>query len=601
MMRISTITNWAYGITVALTALSAAAFILSADAGTRERRAVEQHLALDDLGEELAIGSEERSDAARLYVMQGSQSQLDAFTIDEGEVLRRDKAILDIRAFGPSDAEQAALTAAEQSAVALDLLEEKAVGLYGGGDKIDAQNILFGPDHERLLTALSSDVERLRELTSSRTTATLNDARHLNDFFSACAKFILALTGLVFLGVLYFVLRKRVALPLMKMTGVVKRLASQDYAVELPVDGRRDEIGEMNEAIQVFRTNGLERDRLDAERRRDQQTKDLILQLMHRLQACQTQTELAETVARFAPQIFPDVPGHLYIMTPARTSLSLSGTWLNPRQNIGSFQSDRCWGLRRGRPHVSNDHAVDIPCQHLAADPVVSLCVPLTAQGDAVGLLYFEESQGADLITDHARLYVELMAENIGLAIANLQLRERLTNLAHRDALTGLFNRRSLDDEMNRIAATPPEGEIGCLMIDIDHFKRFNDEFGHEVGDIVMQIVAQIMVDLVGDKGKVYRFGGEEFTVLLQGCSKDEVFAFGEAIREGIERTPLAYRGRILGSITVSIGASLSTQKGSIADLLRQADATLLIAKSSGRNTVVTADSYPVTTKRRQS
>ena len=88
------------------------------------------------------------------------------------------------------------------------------------------------------------------------------------------------------------------------MTGIVTRLAKQDYAVEVPLDRRRDEIGEMNEAIDIFRTNGLERDRLDAERRLDQQNEDLILEMMHRLQACQTPGELAEVEAWFAPQIF---------------------------------------------------------------------------------------------------------------------------------------------------------------------------------------------------------------------------------------------------------------------------------------------------------
>src|ERR1700712_5461917 len=96
-MRISTITNWAYGVTIVLTVLSAGAFLLSADAGVRERRAVEEHLSLDDLGEELALGAEERTDQARLYVVQGNERYLDAFRIDDGEELRRETAIRNIR------------------------------------------------------------------------------------------------------------------------------------------------------------------------------------------------------------------------------------------------------------------------------------------------------------------------------------------------------------------------------------------------------------------------------------------------------------------------------------------------------------------------
>jgi HAMP domain-containing protein len=329
-MRISTITNWAYAVTVVLTVLSAGAFLLSADAGVRERRAVEEHLALNDLGEELALGAEERTDQAMLYVMQGSTRYLDAFRIDEGEELRRETATRNIRLLEPSAAELTALDQVETDAAALDQIEEKAVAAFGDGDRAGAQTTLFGADHDHVQTTLLADVQLFRQLTDARTLAALNNARVRNDWYAAAAKAVLALTGSVFLAVLYFVLRRRVAMPLMRMTKVVKRLAKQDYAVELPADSRRDEIGEMNDAIQVFRTNGLERDRLDAERHKDQLTKDFILQMMHRLQACQTQGELADTVARFVPQIFPGLPGHLYVLNTTRATLTLVGSWLNP-------------------------------------------------------------------------------------------------------------------------------------------------------------------------------------------------------------------------------------------------------------------------------
>ena len=173
-------------------------------------------------------------------------------------------------------------------------------------------------------------VGRFRDLTAARTGAALDAARGRSDWYGLVAKTMLGLTAALFLGVLYFVLKRRIAMPLMRMTGIVTRLAKQDYAVEVPLDRRRDEIGEMNEAIHIFRTNGLERDRLDAERQLDQQTKDLILQMMHRLQACQTQNELAEVVARFAPQIFPNLAGHLYVLNENRTLLSTVGSWLDP-------------------------------------------------------------------------------------------------------------------------------------------------------------------------------------------------------------------------------------------------------------------------------
>jgi diguanylate cyclase (GGDEF)-like protein len=587
-MRINAITNWAYGITVVLTALSGAAFILSARNADQERVAVEEHLALDNLGQDLAIGAEERTDEARLYVMRGDKRHLEAFHGKEDEERRREVSINSIRALGASAAEMVALGDVERGADALDKIEEAAIASYAKGDQASAQQALFGPEHDRLRTVLLDAVTRFRELTNARTTAALSDARARSDWLGLIAKTMLAITAALFLSVLYFVLRRRIAMPLMRMTGIVTRLAKQDYAVEVPLDRHRDEIGEMNDAIHIFRENGLERDRLDAERRLDQQTKDLILQMMHRLQACQAQDELAEVVARFAPQIFPNLAGHLYVLNDTRTSLVRIGTWLEPHHSAESFPSSACWGLRRGRPHLSNRGHVDVPCQHLDESDVAGLCVPLTAQGDTIGLLYFEEGPGHDLSIDAARLYLELIAENIGLAVANLQLRERLTNLAVRDALTGLLNRRCLDEALNTHARDPGGDTLACLMIDIDHFKRFNDEFGHDAGDVVMRYVAQIMVETVAGAGNVYRFGGEEFTVLMPKASEATAFELAERLRIRIGTTPLSHRGHILGSVSVSVGVA-SSDSGAAMTLLTCADAALLDAKAGGRNMTVAA------------
>lgn len=588
-MRINAITNWAYCVTVALTALSGGAFILSARSASQERIAVEEHLALDALAGDLALGAEERSDEARLYVMRGDQRHLNAFHVKEGEERRYEAKIKDAQAQGASPAEMAALHEIEQDAEALDKIEIAAIDAYRNGDRVAAQQMLFGPEHERFQTALLETVTRFRDLTNARTSAALNDARLRSDWFGIVAKTMLGLTAALFLGVLYFVLRRRIAMPLMRMTGIVTRLAKQDYAVEVPLDRRRDEIGEMNEAIHVFRTNGLERDRLDAERRLDQQTKDLILQMMHRLQACQTQGELADVVARFAPQIFPNLAGHLYILNESRTLLTTAGSWLDPRQSAASFTSSACWGLRRGRPHLSNRGHGDIACQHLDQNDLAGLCVPLTAQGDTIGLLYFEERSDAVAQVETSRLYLELIAENIGLAVANLQLRDKLTHLAVRDALTGLFNRRWLDETLNRLGREDAANPLVCLMVDIDHFKRFNDEFGHDAGDVVMQYVAQIVIDTVGDAGSAYRFGGEEFTVLLPGMSEAAGFEFAERLRTRIGTAPLSHRGRILGSVAVSIGVASAPAGGTVPTLLTRADAALLNAKAGGRNMTVSA------------
>jgi diguanylate cyclase (GGDEF)-like protein len=587
-MRISTITNWAYGITLILTAVSGAAFLMASRASDHERAAVEQHLAFDQLAEDLAVGTEKLTSEARLYAVRNETRHLDAYRREVQDVRTRDRALAQIRKLDTAPAERAALADADVDLADLNRLEGQGLTLTQSGDPKAAQALLFGPDHERTQAGVLSALDQFRALVTARTRTEMRQAQLDADRADDVAKTMLALTALLFLAVLYFVLGRRVSLPLTRMAGIVTRLARQDFDVEVPTDRRRDEIGDMTQAIQVFRENGLERERLEAERQRDQRAKDGILQMMHRLQACESGEELAEVVACFAPQTFPDLAGRLYVLDEDRHALLLSASWLDPQHSGESFAPGSCWGVRRGRPHASHGERQDISCPHIADPDVRSLCLPLTAQGDTIGLLYFEERPELAADQPTPRIYLDLMSDNIALALANLRLRERLKNLAVRDALTGLFNRRCLDETLNRHAADAAAPVAG-IMIDIDHFKRFNDQFGHDAGDAVMQHVAQILRETVQGAGAAYRFGGEEFTVLLPNADEAAAMALAEQLRSQIAAVPLAHHGKTLGHITISLGLAVSPSDGPPATLLRRADAALLAAKSGGRNRTVTA------------
>ncbi|MFS2151430.1 diguanylate cyclase [Rhizobium sp. Rhizsp42] len=586
-MRISTITNWAYAITVGLTLLSGGAFILAAKSADDERATTERAWTLDEQVESLARAAEQTTEDARLYVQKGEERFLKAFRAADADERARERSLKTLEVAGLTPQELAALKAIETDAETLDSIEEAAVADFSAGHTDEAKAAVFSSEHEDAQSGLLANVAHFTELVATRTADELASAKAKADFWGAVAKSLLLLTALVFLSVLYFVLKRRVARPLLEMSGIVRRLAKQDYAVEVLPDGRADEIGDMNAAIQIFRDNGIERDRLDAERRKDQETKDLILQLMHRLQACRDEQELADVVPLFTVQIFPDLPGHLYLTNDGRTALAAKGTWNSPVRSIMEFHAFECWGLRRGRLHISDETIGDVPCQHLDGHrDGSSVCVPLAAHGDTVGMLYFESDEASKL--GAARVYIELIAENLGLAIANLQLRDRLTSLATRDALTGLLNRRSLDENLNRLRREDGDLPAALLMIDIDHFKRFNDDYGHDAGDFVMVQVASIMADIVGTSGAVHRYGGEEFAVILRGVEPSVALDKAEDIRKAIESAPINYLGRPLGTVTVSIGVAATMGDRPPATLMQRADAALLSAKSSGRNVTVT-------------
>jgi diguanylate cyclase (GGDEF)-like protein len=586
-MRISTITNWAYVITVGLTLLSGGAFINATRFADRERDAVQEARDLDDRVDGLELSAGQTTEDARLYVVKGEDRYLKAFQGADAQERARERALRALNETSLIPQEVAALRVIEQDAEVLDAIEERAVKDFGSGASDKARSALFSAEHEEAQNGLMSSVDHFKDLVATRTSDGLRQAKAEAEFWGTIAKSLLVLTALVFLSVLYFVLRQRVARPLIQMSSIVRRLAKQDYDVPVMANDRRDEIGDMNEAIRIFRDNGLERDRLDAERKKDQQTKDSILQLMHRLQACRQEDELAPVVSLFAVQIFPELDGHLFVMNDGRTVLTSAATWGAPIVSKPVFPAHDCWGLRRGRAHLSGNTCGDVLCQHLDGhDTVASLCVPLVARGDTVGMLYFEGPSDGAWIAD-ARVYIELIAENLALAIANQQLRDRLTNLAVKDPLTGLLNRRSLDENLKRLRQDATDLPSALLMIDIDHFKRFNDEFGHDAGDFVMGQVAAIMTDVAGNVGLVHRFGGEEFAVIMRSADRASAFKLAEGIRIAIESTPVNYLGRPLGKVTVSMGLALTENDRPASTLMQRADAALLRAKAGGRNITV--------------
>lgn len=583
-MKISTITNLAYAVTVLLTALSGLAFILSDRMAAAERQSVEVHLALNDLGAQLEVDAELRTDEARLYVMRGDPAHLAVFERVNDEEHRLEEMARRAEAIGASGEELALLKRITATIDRLEEIETGAVETYRSGNVQAARDALFGDEHYGQHVRLVADVERFRTMVDQRTGLELQRAQIRADWLGLIARILLALTAVVFLAVLYFVLRRRVSVPLTQMAGIVKRLATQDFAVEVPHDGRRDEIGELTAAIRVFRENGLERERLDAERRRDLKMKDLILQMMRRMQACQKVPEIAEVVGRFSPQIFPELGGALFLRNEANTELSRLGSWKLPEEAAASFDPQECWGLRRGQPHHSTTRREDVDCQHLAEASASVLCIPLSAHGDTLGVLSFADLSGNREVIRDYQAYLGMIGENVALAVANLQLRERLTRLAVRDPLTGLLNRRSLDEALAGWAREDGEPELTCFVIDIDHFKRFNDEFGHDAGDTVLQTVGGILTDIVGERGVCYRFGGEEFAVLLPQVSPEEAYRIAEHIRTRMATMTLSHAGRILGTVTVSIGIADNRGGKSVGTVRSRADAALFAAKASGRN-----------------
>lgn len=155
------------------------------------------------------------------------------------------------------------------------------------------------------------------------------------------------------------------------------------------------------------------------------------------------------------------------------------------------------------------------------------------------------------------------------------------------DALTGLYSRGSFDSELQTVVAAAglSGSPVGLAMIDIDFFKKVNDEYGHQAGDLVLKEVAQEIKAVASQKAHAYRYGGEEIAVLMPNFSIEEVTATSERIWQAIQEKSIACEGKEVG-VTVSIGVAASLPEESAADLVKRADQGLYQAKYAGRNRV---------------
>ena len=304
--------------------------------------------------------------------------------------------------------------------------------------------------------------------------------------------------------------------------------------------------------------------------------------MAHRMQAARTDEELAQIIRIFVPRVLPAVPGVLYAYNNSRNLLVPVANWGGMEPGPDGFAPDQCWALRRGQPHWVAEPGDDILCGHVAHVDGYH-CEPLLAGGEVIGVLHLRGQIEAE-----SRFRLTVLGENIASALVNHRLQRSLREQTIRDPLTGLFNRRYMEETMTlEIArATRSGAPLSLVMCDVDHFKRFNDDHGHEAGDAVLQAVAAEMKNRFRDGDVVCRFGGEEFTVIAPGTSAAALMARVEAVRQAIAELNIRQNGRTLGATSMSFGIATwnDTMARDGSSLIQAADAALYQAKREGRN-----------------
>ena len=185
------------------------------------------------------------------------------------------------------------------------------------------------------------------------------------------------------------------------------------------------------------------------------------------------------------------------------------------------------------------------------------------------------------------------MTEQISLALVNLRQREALSAQAVRDSLTGLYNRRYLEQALERevLRAARNGRTVGVLLLDLDHFKTFNDTHGHEAGDLLLRVLGDYLVTHVRAEDIACRYGGEEFVVILPEASLPMSLSRAQQLWKGVHGLQVNFHGELLRGVSASIGvACFPTHGKATAALLRSADAAMYAAKRLGRDRVAMAE-----------
>ena len=324
---------------------------------------------------------------------------------------------------------------------------------------------------------------------------------------------------------------------------------------------------------------------------------EAVNQFVELLQSCLTLQEAYQQSALVLEHLFP--AGTLLMLNPSRNLLDVAASWGAAFSRPGPFQPDSCWALRKGRAHAAQPGNFGLLCGHVdAAAAAYHFCVPMVAQGESLGALSVTTPVPCDPAGDAHSLHQsqELainLAEHLSLAFANLMLRETLKYQAVRDPLTGLFNRRHMEEALGRdlLRAARNQKPVAVLMADIDHFKQFNDAFGHEAGDVLLRDLGSLLSSEVRGGDFACRYGGEEFLLILSDTDLQVASERAKKLNEQVRNMHVRHRGQMLRSIALSIGVAGFPQHGTTsAQIITAADQALYKAKAAGRDRVMVAD-----------
>lgn len=458
-------------------------------------------------------------------------------------------------------------------------------------DRVKYSNFV-NVETSHLFQAMVDTIDDGIKLADQEADAAIDTAVADSQMFSMVLWIVNAVSILIGLVTLIFVIRD-VSTPIHRITSSMEQIARGNLDTEIPYADRANELGLMARALTVFKKSLVENERLNAATR-------TLSELSEWLQSAKSEGELYGMISSVLGRLMPECKGSLFIYANSRDVLEVAAEW-NGRSHTASIHPEDCWSLRRGHSYVHGTSEVEFHCDHVHSTVNDNYCcIPILAHGETVGLLHLEYTADASETAEEARARFadrarlgSACAEHLAIAIANMKLREGLRDQSVRDVLTGLNNRRYLLETARRelLRATRHKHPVSVITIDVDHFKKFNDNHGHDAGDTVLRHVGEILGAMFADDAVPCRFGGEEFVVMLPNIPLDKAAMRAEELRAKIEALTIRYADGQLPRVTISAGlASFPDAGANMMDVLKAADEALYRAKENGRNRIERSD-----------
>ena len=520
--------------------------------------------------------------SVRSYVLQHQENSPGKYETEVTDGLAELDALADLEAADPEQLQQLARIRMEFDGFRNSWAQPAIDAVRAGGHYNANALIMDGQQH---LMAVQTEAAKLRRADEGQNISEMLGAENMIRQMLVAAVSLAALLAVILL-LLRGVVTRLIVDPVQQLIRASEQVGRGDYAPALPPMAD-NEFGILTRSFS----------RMTAALRREREEMAALNRFSEDVARCTSEAEVYDLVLHSLKERFQPAQIIIFKLQSPENYLEAVATLTPLPKESGARpiieEPHNCKAVRAGRSFVVNDVRVQALCPSKFALPSEGsyFCGPLITGGVIIGSVRMQAAP--DLWTPERQRLLESYLSGAASALSNLRLRDTMQAQANFDILTGLYNRRFAEEYARKQFAMARRSEqpLGVLMLDLDHFKSFNDVYGHEMGDYILRHFAKTVTKMIREANVVARYGGEEFVVILPNTSLQSCLLVAERIRETV-RTMVVPSGteKPLPPVTVSIGvAAFPDHSATLEQVVQATDKALYESKRCGRNRVTVA------------